>query len=291
MYLSFYGLREEPFSTTPDPAFLFLSSQHEEAYFSLLYGIRARKGFMELTGPVGTGKTTVYRALLSSLGDEVKSALILNPSLSPAQLIETVVEDFGIPVVRRTRKSYFDALNAFLVDVAKNGSSAVLVLDEAQNLKPKTMEEIRLLSNFESDKKKLLQIILVGQPELRDLLDRPTLTQVRQRIAVSVDIRPLNRDETEAYIAHRIRVAGGTGMLIFDTQAIDEIYRYSGGIPRLINSICDRALLLAYLRETGQTFRSAVLSNSSVAEAIFRVNADSGSDWRNDTHRPKADRM
>ncbi|MGQ9662956.1 MAG: ExeA family protein [Kiritimatiellia bacterium] len=183
---------------------------------------------------------------------------MLNPSLSPAQLIETVVDDLGIEVKRRTRKWLFDALNAFLIAIARNGSTAVLILDEAQNLRLKALEEIRLLSNLESNKEKLLQIILVGPPELKDLLARPSLLHIRQRIAISVDIPPLSREETEAYIANRIRVAGGHDMLIFDSVAINEIYQYSGGIPRLINSLCDRALLLAYLRETGQTLKTAV---------------------------------
>ena len=252
MYYKFYGLREEPFNITPDPAFLFHSRKHEDAFFNLLYGIKNRKGFMELTGSIGAGKTTIYRALLDQLGGEVKSALIINPSLSPLQLLMTIIEDFEIDAPKKNRKGYFDALNAFLVGVAERGSTALLILDEAQNLKPATLEQIRLLSNFETNKKKLLQILLVGQPELRQLLAKRSLAQIRQRVAVSTHLEPLDREETEQYMAHRIKVAGGKGMLIFDAPAVDEIFQYSQGIPRLINILADKALLMSYMKETGQ---------------------------------------
>ena len=258
MYSSFYGLKEEPFSITPDPGFLFFSKKHEEAFFDLLYGIKSRRGFMEITGSIGAGKTTLYRALLEHLGDSVRSALIINPSLSPVQLLQTIMEDFKIEAKTKTRKGYFDALNAFLMELANTGSTALLILDEAQNLKPATLEQIRLLSNFETNKKKLLQIMLVGQPELRDLLAKPSLTQIKQRITVSTHLTSLDRNETELYICHRIRVAGGDGMLIFDKAAVDEVFHYSQGVPRLINVICDKALLIAYLKRTSQNMRSVI---------------------------------
>jgi len=262
MYYAFYGLKEEPFNITPDPEFLFFSKKHQEAFFGLLYGIKHRKGFMEITGSIGAGKTTLYRALLDHLGDEVQSAMIINPSLSPVQLLQTINEDFGVEVQKKNRKGYFDALNSFLMELAQRGATAVLIIDEAQNLKPNTLEQIRLLSNFETNKKKLLQIILVGQPELRDLLAKPSLAQVRQRITVSTHLAPLDRAETAQYIAHRIHVAGGEGMLIFDSAAVDEVFRYSQGIPRLINILCDKALLMAYMSTTGQEMKTLMTRTS-----------------------------
>lgn len=258
MYAEFYGLKEDPFNITPDPDFLFFSKNHQEAFVNLLYGIRSRKGFMEVTGAIGSGKTTLYRSLLGRLGNEVRSALIINPSLSPSQLLQTIIEDFEITVKKRNRKGYFDALNNFLIELAQQGSTAVLILDEAQDLKPSTLEQIRLLSNFETNKQKLLQIVLVGQPELRDLLAKPALTQIRQRITVSTHLSPLNREETGQYIAHRIRVAGGEGMLIFDASAVDGIFQYSQGIPRLINTLCDKALLLSYIEKSGRSVTDLV---------------------------------
>ena len=256
MYLEFYGLKEQPFNVTPDPEFFFCTSGHEEAFYSLLYGIRTRKGFMQLTGPVGTGKTTLYRTLLDRLGTEIRSALIINPKLSDIQLIHSIIEDFEIKVGKRDRKSCFDALNSFLMSLAKAGSTALLIIDEAHNLKPSTLEQIRLLSNFETNKAKLLQILLVGQPELTDLLAKPSLAQIRQRITMSVTLSPLDRNETERYIHHRIKTAGGQGMLIFDSPTIDEIYRFSQGIPRLINILCDKALFLSYMQRNRQELKT-----------------------------------
>jgi general secretion pathway protein A len=258
MYLSFYGLEEQPFNVTPDPGFLLLSKNHQDALTNLLYGIRCRKGFMELTGAIGCGKTTLCRALLSNLGEVAKSALIINPSLSPGQLLQTIVEDFEVDVQKRNRKGYFDALNEFLLELASHESTAVLIIDEAQNLKPGTLEQIRLISNFESNKEKLLQIVLVGQPELRDLLEQPSLAQIRQRITVSAHLSPLSREETEQYIAHRIRVAGGKDMLIFDSATIDGVYQYSQGVPRVINILCDKALLMAFIGKTGWSMMNFV---------------------------------
>ena len=252
MYWKHFGLTQAPFNITPDPSYVFFSRKHKEAFHELLYGIMTRKGFMELTGSIGAGKTTLYRALLQRIDNEAKSALILNPSLSPMQLLQTIIEDFRIEVQKKNRKGLFDALNDFLLKTAQAGSTAVLIIDEAQDLKAGTLEQIRLLSNFETNRTKLLQIILVGQPELRDLLGKPSLEQLRQRITVSTRLGPLDRDEVAQYMAHRIRIAGGTDMLIFDEPAVDEIFRISGGVPRKINVLCDRALFLAYLRETGQ---------------------------------------
>jgi len=251
MYCEFFGLKEVPFNITPDPDFMFFSTRHHEAFVNLLYGIKNRKGFMEVTGDIGTGKTTLYRTLLTHMGNEISSALITNPALSAAQLVQTIIEDFEIQVEKKNRKGYSDALNRFLLELEARGSTAVLILDEAQNLKPGTLEQIRLLSNFETNKTKLLQIILVGQPELRTLLEKPSLEQLRQRITVSAHLSPLDRNETEQYVAHRIKIAGGHDMLIFDPAALDEIHTCSQGIPRLINVLCDKALMMAYFHRTG----------------------------------------
>ncbi|MDA0990123.1 MAG: AAA family ATPase [Verrucomicrobia bacterium] len=252
MYWQHFGLKEPPFSITPDPDYIYFSKQHQHAYAELLYGIKTRKGFMSLTADIGSGKTTLYRTMLMQMGDGVKSSLVLNPSMSPVQLLQTIVEDFEIEVKRKNRKGLFDALNEFLLQTAREGAVAVLIIDEAHELKRGTLEQIRLLSNFETNKNKLLQIIMVGQPELTSLLAKPSLRQLRQRIAVAARLGPLDREDVEKYVAHRLRVAGGDGMLIFDRATLDDLYDVSGGVPRLINVVADRALLLAYLNETDQ---------------------------------------
>jgi general secretion pathway protein A len=262
MHWQHYGLREAPFSITPDPSYIFYSDIHKQVFYELLYGIKTRKGFMELTGPVGAGKTTLYRALLQTLGTEAKTALVINPSLSPIQLLQTIVEDFEITPERKNKKGLFDALNTFLLKTDQAGSTAVLIIDEAQDLTAKTLEQIRLLSNFETNKTKLLQIMLVGQPELHDLLAKKNLRQLRQRITVSANLEPLGRQEIGKYIAHRIAVAGGSGMLMFDDAAIDEIYNYSEGVPRIINVLADKVLFMSYLRESGQEISDLVAMSS-----------------------------
>lgn len=260
MYLDFYGLKKEPFQITPDPKFLFLCRRHKEAFLSLVRGIRCKKGFILMTGSIGGGKTTLCRAVLEHLGDEAKSSMILNPHLSPVQFLEAIMEDFGVEVRRKNRKGYLDALLRFLIDEYRHGSTAVIIIDEAQNLKPGTLEQIRLLSNFETNDTKLLQILMVGQPELRELLAKPSMAQIRQRVTISIALAPLDRDEMEQYIAHRIRLAGGTGMLVFDKAALDEVYRASQGIPRLVNSICDTALFMDYSSQNGDEVENFLLT-------------------------------
>jgi len=247
MYLDFYGLKENPFNGTSDPSFLYLSRPHKEALSHLLYGINAKKGFLEITGEVGAGKTTLCKALLNQLGDDAKTAFILNPNLSELQLLEMIVEDFGIRPERRSKVSLLRQLNRFLLEELRKRSTVVLILDEAQDLKNSTLEAVRLLSNLETDKEKLFQIVLVGQPELRDKLKSPSLLQVSQRIGVRFHISPLQAEETEKYVYHRLKIAGSDSDIYFTKEALDKIFEFSKGIPRLINLLCDKALLLGFV--------------------------------------------
>jgi len=248
MYREFFGLRENPFHITPDPRFIYFSKKHLEAFSMLLYGIEHRKGFVEITGEVGAGKTTLCRTLMEEIRGRFKTALIFNPNLSENQLLAAIVEDFGIVPRGRNKKDYFDSLNKFLIEEGKLGATAVLIIDEAQNLSARALEQIRLLSNLETDRDKLLQIVLVGQPELRDTLRSPELIQLRQRIAIRYHLTPLDREETERYILHRLKVAGASEP-IFSSDAFDVVYQYAQGIPRLINVVCDKALLAGYVQE------------------------------------------
>lgn len=250
MYLDYLGLREKPFSITADPAFLYLSRRHREALSHMVYGIRERKGFVEITGEIGTGKTTLCKALLRQLDPATRTALILQPQLSELQLLQSVVQDFGMNPIRNNRLDLFNQLNQFLLEQAELGNNIVLVIDEAQNLTPRLLEQIRMFSNLETDKEKLIQIILVGQPQLREKLARPSLEQLRQRIGVRYHMMPLDIDEVSTYIEHRLRVAGLNGGLEWTTDGTEEVYRCSKGIPRLINLICDRSLLACYIVRT-----------------------------------------
>jgi len=250
MYESFYGLREKPFNLTPDPRFLYLSKKHKEAFAHLLYGIRNRSGFVEITGEIGTGKTTICRTLLDQADPEVEIAFIFNPYLSATELLRAINEDFGIKSSAVTKKELIDELNSHLLERRKQGKNCVLLIDEAQNLSTPVLEQIRLLSNLETDTEKLLQIILVGQPELQEMLSSPEMRQLNQRITARYHLKPLDFSEMVQYIWHRITKAGGRGKIKFTPRALREIFRYSRGIPRLINAVCDRALLIGYTRET-----------------------------------------
>ena len=250
MYEYFFGLRERPFNVTADPAFLFLSRRHKEAFSHLIYGIKERKGFLEITGEIGAGKTTLCKALLNCLDQNTKTALILNPTLSRFELLKTIIRDLGIGAKKKSGSSLIAELNKFLIEQLSYGNNVVLIIDEAQNLSPSLLEQVRLLSNLETEKEKLLQIILVGQPELRDKLRSPGLTQLRQRISVRYHILPLEEDEVQAYIRHRLTVAGENNSVYFSPGANAEIYQYTKGVPRIINIICDKSLLAAYVKET-----------------------------------------
>ena len=250
MYLDFLGLREKPFSITSDPSFLYLSRKHREALSHMVYGIRERKGFVEITGEVGTGKTTLCKTLLRQLDPATKTALILQPQLSELQLLQAVVQDFGLNPARNNRLGLFNELNRFLLQQAELRHDIVLVIDEAQNLSLRVLEQIRMLSNLETDKAKLIQIILVGQPQLREKLSQPALEQLRQRIGVRYHMMPLDPDEVRIYIQHRLRVAGSDGSLEWTDEATEEVARRSRGIPRLINQISDQSLLTCYVLRT-----------------------------------------
>ncbi len=250
MYKDFYGLREYPFNMTPDPQFLFLSRNHRIGLDILLYGIRERKGFIVITGEIGAGKTTLCRALLKGLDANTKTALVLNPNLSATEILQTITEEFRLQPARTTRKYLYDTINAFLLRELAANHNVALIIDEAQNLKPAVLEQIRLLSNLETEKEKLLQIVLVGQPELAELLGRESLRQLRQRVALNHHLAPLTPEEAGEYILHRWHVAGGDGRLQWTDDAAQLIYEFSRGVPRLINNLCDRALLAGYVRET-----------------------------------------
>jgi len=248
MYTSHYKLRENPFSLTPDPKYLFLSRQHREALNHLIYGIKEKKGFIVVTGGIGTGKTTLSRALLSGMDPSVETALIFNSYLSDMELLEVINQEFRIPLtgVERTKRRYIDALNAFLLANHRAEKNAVVLIDEAQNLSRNVLEQIRMLSNLETETEKLLQIVLVGQPELRDLLVQPSLRQLNERISVRYHLDALLEEDVPDYIVHRLTVAGNAGTLSFAEDAFGKIYDFSRGNPRRINILCDRALLIAY---------------------------------------------
>lgn len=249
MYEAFYGLREKPFNLTPDPKFLYLSEKHKEAFAHLLYGIKNRSGFVMVTGEIGTGKTTICRTLLNQLDDATEVAFIFNPCLSPEELLRKINEDFGIKSTATSIKGLIDELNAYLLEKNAKGKNCVLVIDEAQNLRPNVLEQIRLLSNLETETQKLLQIVLIGQPELVHLLALDELRQLNQRITARYHLDALDRDETQQYVAYRLRVAGGRRRIHFAPAAMRLVYRYSKGTPRVINALCDRALLIGYTRE------------------------------------------
>ncbi len=250
MYLDFHGFREKPFNLTPDPRFIFLSKKHKEAFAHLLYGINNRVGFIVLTGEVGSGKTTVLRALLSQLDpDHYRTALIFNPSLSPTELLQTVNREFGIPTDVSDKSSLLDGLNLFLLQQNSEGRIVVLAIDEAQDLETPVLEQIRLISNLETDREKLIQIVLAGQPEFIQILNRDEMRQLGQRITVRFHLRPMDFQDTVRYINHRLEVAGGRGGALFSTGALKRIYAYSMGLPRLVNAACDRVLLTGYTRD------------------------------------------
>jgi general secretion pathway protein A len=247
MYCEFYGFTEKPFHITPNPRFLFLSKIHKEALAHLLYGIDNHVGFVELTGEVGTGKTTTLRTLLGQLGEgRYRTALIFNPCLSALELLRSINREFGLPAEGLGNGELIEELNRFLLEENHQGRTVVLVIDEAQNLTPQVLEQIRLISNLETESDKLIQIVLAGQPELLQVMERPELRQLAQRMAVRYHLRSLDYADTRAYIAHRLTVAGGRGVAAFTEAACKRIYRYSGGSPRLINIACDRALVVGY---------------------------------------------
>jgi general secretion pathway protein A len=297
MYTSFFGLNEKPFAITPDPRYLFLSERHGEALAHLVYGVTESGGFIQLTGEVGTGKTTLVRSLLlNKMPENADVAVVLNPQLSVVEFLATICEELHIDVPHNkgSVKALTDALNQHLLKAHAEGRRTILVVDEAQNLTPAVLEQVRLLTNLETAKQKLLQIILIGQEELRDLLARNDLRQLAQRITARYHLEPLSRDETANYVEHRLKVAGALGE-VFDSGAKKEVFRLSQGVPRLVNVICDRALLGAYAQESrrvnprlirqaaaevhGEFNRSPWVRRTAIAAGIIGVAVIAASIW------------
>lgn len=275
MYEQFYALNEKPFTVTPDTKYFFPSEKHEEALNSLIFAIIERKGFAVITGEIGSGKTTVWHTLLNKLDRTTKVALITNTHLTPKQMMIAILEEFDIPYKQHWPKiKMLNALNKYLIEQITLGFNVVLVIDEAQNLTKSVLEEVRMLSNLETEKEKLIQIVLMGQPELRDVLRKKELTQLRQRIAVLYHIAPLDLSETQAYIQHRLRIAGAVDTVIFDNAAIEKIHAYSNGVPRLINMICDRALLTGFLREQKPITASVIDEVGKEMDGLLFIDAD-----------------
>jgi general secretion pathway protein A len=252
MYTAFYGLREKPFALSPDPRFLYLAGSHREALAHLLYGIEQGEGFISVTGEVGTGKTTLCRTLLERLDGDTEVAFLFNPSRNPHELLQSICSEFGLPAEGLARRALMNQLNAFLVEQKRAGKRVLLIVDEAQTLTETTLEQVRLLSNLETSREKLIQILLLGQPELDRKLDSRGLRQLRQRISVRWQLEPLGAPETRAYVRHRLSVAAGEPKDLFSESALREIHRRTGGIPRLVNQLCDRALLAGYAARAAQ---------------------------------------
>jgi general secretion pathway protein A len=270
MYLEYFKLTEQPFSITPDPRFLYMSARHREALAHLLYGLGESGGFVQLTGEVGTGKTTICRCLLEQVPENVDVAVVLNPKVTAQELLATICDELGIanPGDNASIKSLIDILNRYLLDAHARGRRTVLIIDEAQNLSADVLEQVRLLTNLETSTEKLLQIILIGQPELRDLLARADMRQLSQRITARYHLEPISREEADAYIRHRLQVCGSSQNL-FSKRAVDKIHKLSDGIPRLINVLCDRALLGTYVEGRG------IVDHKVVSKASREVLADS----------------
>jgi general secretion pathway protein A len=275
MYEEYYGFTEKPFSLTPDPKYLFKSASHASAFELLQYAIRRREGFVVITGDIGTGKTTLCRALLEQVDRRTFTALVLNPFLSEDDLLRLVLQEFGV-VSREevkhgrlagvSKQELIETLNEFLLSLQTIGAQALLIIDEAQNLPLQVLEQIRILSNLETAKEKLLQIVLVGQSNLKDLLRRPELRQLDQRVSIRYDLKPLSAEETAAYVLHRLSVAGGSAAITFTPKALARVHHFTLGIPRLINLLCDRALLTAYSSHSTRVAHAFVESAAASLE-------------------------
>ena len=271
MYNQFYGFKELPFNQTPDSSFFFPSEKHKTALDALLYAIKQHKGFVVVTGEIGSGKTTVARTLLKKLGDDVRSAVITNTFLTPKGIITMILEDLGVAYQPTTKERLLLQLNDFLLQSAQQDHDIVLLIDEAQNLSPQCLEEVRMLSNLETEKEKLLQIVLIGQPELRRKLEMARLEQFRQRIAIHYHIGPLSEEETKKYILHRLNYARSNGRemsSLFEREALELVYRYSRGLPRLINKVCDHTLFIGFVSDLDRIGASTV--QEAIDELRFR---------------------
>ena len=281
MHEEYYGFSDKPFSLTPDPRYLYKSESHANAFDLLQYAIRRREGFVVVTGDIGTGKTTLCRAILEQLDRKTFTALVLNPFLSEEDLLRVILQDFGVvsrEEIKRgrlagvTKQELIETLNEFLLSLLPLGAGALLIIDEAQNLPRQVLEQIRILSNLETNREKLLQIVLVGQLNLKDLLRSPELRQLDQRVSIRYELKPLTREETAAYVAHRLTIAGGGAAVSFAPRALDLVHQYTDGIPRLINLLCDRALLGGYSARTNR------ISPEIVAAAAKGVDLVTSSD-------------
>jgi len=282
MYKEYFGLKENPFSIAPDPHYFYTSEGHREALAHLVYGINSDGGFILLTGEVGTGKTTVCRCLLEQLPENTEIAFILNPRLTVEELLAAICDEFGIPYPEgnRSNRVFVSAIYEYLLHITEKGRRALLVIEEAQNLSMEVLEQIRLLTNLETSQRKLLQIILLGQPELRDMLAQPELRQLSQRVTARYHLGPLSPDETYAYVNHRLSVAGLVRGQLFSKGALKHLFRITGGIPRLINVICDRALLGAYVQGKDRVDRKTLMTASR------EVSGKKGRQWMTRTVYP-----
>lgn len=246
MYENFYGLREKPFEITPDPKYLYISESHKEALAHLTYAVREKKGFTVVTGEVGTGKTTLVQTLLSKLDGNTKTAYLFNPILGSTDFLHYICQDLGLKSQKGSKGQYLSQLHNFLLACYSRNENVVLIIDEAHKLDPKLLEEVRLLTNLETSKSKLLQVILMGQPELNEILEDPQFRQLKQRVSLRYHLQPLNKEDTKKYIKKRLRIAGTFDLNLFTQKALNKIYKYSKGTPRLINILCDNALLMGY---------------------------------------------
>jgi len=272
MYEKYYGFNDKPFNLTPDSKFFYASAKHEEALNCLLLAISERNGFVVITGEIGSGKTTVCRTLLNKLDPTTKVALVLNTHIGKKELITTILEDLNIEYRSTSKTHLISALNKYLLKQASDDVNVVLIIDEAQNLTPSVIEEIRMLSNLETEKEKLIQIILMGQPELKKKLAMPRLEQFRQRVVFQYHLDPLTKEETKEYIKHRLKKAGNNEANIFTDDAIEEVYKYSKGVPRLINLICHNALISGLVAEARSINKEIVLE--AIKESVLGYTQD-----------------
>lgn len=282
MYEKFYGFTDKPFNTTPDSKFFFASAKHEEALNCLLLAISERNGFVVITGEIGSGKTTICRTLINKLDQETKVALVLNTHLGKKELLTTILEDLDIEYKSMSKTHLLSALNKYLLEQAAKDINVVVIIDEAQNLTPSVLEEVRMLSNLETERDKLIQIILLGQPELRKKLMLPKLEQFRQRVVLHYHLEPLTREETAEYIKHRLKKAGNDEADIFEKEAVEEIYKYSKGIPRLINIACHHSLI------SGLVYETKVITKKIAIEAIKESISGIG-DTQTDNRTPQTE--
>ncbi len=295
MYTGFFGLTAKPFELLPNPRFLYLSKGHRKALSYLQYGIQERAGFTLLTGEVGSGKTTLLRDIINSVSTDISLAMIFNTKVGTLQLIAMINEDFGLSVTGKDKVQLLGELNDFLLQECSAGRQPLIIIDEAQNLSEEALEEIRLLSNLETDEMKMVQIVLVGQPELKQLIGRPSLRQLRQRISISCHLSPLNREETEEYIFHRLATVGNRDCITFVGESLDLLHRFTGGVPRLINLICDFLMLSAFVEETHEI--SEHLVRDAIQELSFAEyeddlkGADTGTSSVSDSVNARLDRV